>query len=169
MTPPRGPGSPDVTEIEIDLRMDDPGWTCLAGADRLAEAAVRAAAVETGLSGGGVAILLTDDETLRTLNGTWRGRDAPTNILSFPAGEAGRRESPPFLGDLALARQTLSREAAAAGLTLEAHYCHLVIHGVLHLLGYDHVADDDAQVMEAMEIAALARLGHPDPYTREGA
>jgi probable rRNA maturation factor len=131
---------------------------------RAAAAALQAAGV--AMSGiVEISVLLTDDNGIRGLNRAWRGIDKPTNVLSFPTPpgvpEAVRRQ----LGDVALAYETLEREAADEGKALVDHLSHLVVHGVLHLVGYDHAADDDAADMEAREVEALARLGIADPYT----
>ena len=110
-----------------------------------------------------VSVVLTDDAEQHELNRQWRGVDKPTNVLSFPQIE-------PFspvvglLGDITLARETLDQEAEELGLTLEAHFTHLVVHGFLHLLGYDHIADDEALKMEGLETQILATLGIADPY-----
>jgi probable rRNA maturation factor len=103
-------------------------------------------------------VLLTSDQAVRKLNAAYRGKDKPTNVLSFPSGEAQ------FLGDIAVAYGVSAREAKAEGKTLSAHLSHLVIHGVLHLLGYDHGRDKDALTMENLERQILARLGIADPY-----
>jgi probable rRNA maturation factor len=112
----------------------------------------------------GVAILLTDDAAIQDLNARFRGKDAPTNVLSFPAPETAR----PHLGDVALAYGVCAREAEAQGKTLEHHLMHLTAHGVLHLLGYDHQTDAEAEAMEALERRILAGLDAPDPYGAEG-
>lgn len=110
-----------------------------------------------------LSILLTDDAEQRELNQQWRGKDASTNVLSFPQIE-------PFgpvvglLGDITLARETLIREAEDQGVTFEDHFTHLVVHGFLHILGYDHLTDDEATAMEGLETAILATLGIADPY-----
>ncbi|MEQ9643678.1 MAG: rRNA maturation RNase YbeY [Alphaproteobacteria bacterium] len=114
---------------------------------------------------GEVCLLLTDAEHIRALNRDWRGRDRATNVLSFPAGEPARAGGPPlFLGDVAVAREVVVAEASAQAKSLDAHFTHLVVHGVLHLLGYDHQADADAVIMEDLERRVLARLGIADPY-----
>jgi probable rRNA maturation factor len=109
---------------------------------------------------GGVTILLADDATVQDLNARFRGKDAPTNVLSFPAPATAA----PHLGDIALAYGVCSREAQAQGKPLAHHLMHLTAHGVLHLLGYDHQSDADAEAMEALERKILAGLGVPDPY-----
>jgi len=121
-----------------------------------------------------VAVALIDDRAMRKLNRTYRGKDKPTNVLSFPAGEApedkwadkpeGKRAKSRPLGDVAIALGTVEREAKAQGKTLQDHLTHLMVHAVLHLLGYDHESDPDADEMEALERKALAALGIADPY-----
>jgi probable rRNA maturation factor len=112
-----------------------------------------------------VAVALIDDRAIRKLNRTYRGKDKPTNVLSFPAGEApeAKGKTRP-LGDVAIALGTVKREAKAQGKAVEDHVAHLMVHAVLHLLGYDHEADPDAEEMEALERKALAALGIADPY-----
>jgi probable rRNA maturation factor len=105
-----------------------------------------------------ISILFTNDEAVRRLNANYRGKDKPTNVLSFP------QPSGPLLGDVVLAAGTVRAEAALAGKPLEAHMAHLIIHGFLHLLGYDHGGEEEAEAMEAVERAALERMGIPDPY-----
>ena len=114
-----------------------------------------------------VDITLTDDAAQRTLNRTWRGKDAPTNVLSFPAADPAMPAppgAPLLLGDVVLAYETVRREAADQKKPFEDHLRHLVVHGVLHLLGYNHEDEADAAAMEAQEIAILAELGVPNPY-----
>ena len=138
-----------------------------------AEAVIRraivtaAGSVDADIGGAELAIMLTDDSTIRALNRDWRGHDNPTNVLSFPArsptaDKAGN--APRLLGDIAIAYETLCREADHEGKPFNHHLSHLAIHGFLHLIGYDHEDDDDAEVMEAREAEILARLGIPDPY-----
>ncbi len=111
-----------------------------------------------------LSIVLTDDAEQRGLNRDWRGKDSATNVLSFPQIE-------PFgpvigiVGDITLARETLEREALAQGTSFADHFVHLTVHGFLHILGYDHISDDDALVMEALETEILASLGIADPYS----
>ena len=118
-----------------------------------------------------VSVLFTSDSEVHSLNREWRNRDKPTNVLSFPMLErdlllALEAEGPPeMLGDVALAYATCAREAEEKGVTLDNHAAHLIIHGLLHLAGYDHVhSDAEAEAMEALEIAALAKMGIADPY-----
>ncbi len=145
--------------IEIEIEIEDGAWAkAMPDADGLARRAAEAAARLGGE--GSVAILLTDDEALRRLNARFGGRDAPTNVLAFSA--AANFEG--HLGDIALAFGVCAREAAEQGKTLADHLRHLAIHGVLHLLGYDHQAQDQARRMEAVERDLLATLGVADPY-----
>ncbi len=116
-------------------------------------------------------LLFTSDAEVHVLNREWRERDKPTNVLSFPMLERAELASlaadgpPVMLGDIALAAQTCAREAAEKGVTLEAHAAHLIVHGLLHLAGHDHVdSDAEAEAMEALETAILAKLGIADPY-----
>jgi probable rRNA maturation factor len=116
-----------------------------------------------------VSVLLADDAAVRDLNRAWRGRDKPTNVLSFPAFEPGTpvpADGPPVpLGDIAVALETVLREAEAEGKTPADHLAHLVVHGTLHLMGRDHEAGEaEAAAMEALEVAALATMGVADPY-----
>jgi probable rRNA maturation factor len=158
-----GPSPP----VGIDLDERAPAWrAALPEAAAVAERAARAA-----LAGGGAAgpaelsIVLADDALMRALNRQWRGRDAPTNVLSFPADEtAPAPDAPLLLGDVVLGFETVSGEAQAQEKPLAHHLAHLVIHGVLHLLGFDHESETEAQRMEALETRLLAGLGIPDPY-----
>jgi probable rRNA maturation factor len=113
-----------------------------------------------------VAVALIDDRAMRKLNRVYRGKDKPTNVLSFPSGEAADGKPPPRqpLGDIAIALGTVEREAKAQGKTVADHLAHLMVHAVLHLLGYDHESDPEAERMEALERKALAALGIDDPY-----
>lgn len=156
--------------VEVALACDE--WlTACPDAAALAEAAADAAlAGMVRRPGGGapvIEVLLADDAEQRQLNRDWRGVDAPTNVLAFPAWEPGA-EIPPgaplLLGDVVLALETVAREAEAQGKPLADHLSHLVVHGVLHLLGYDHATEAEAVAMEALETTILASLGVPDPY-----
>jgi len=110
-----------------------------------------------------LSVVLTDDEEQRELNRDWRGKDASTNVLSFPQIEPF---APVFgiLGDITLARETVTREAEELGKPFDHHFTHLVVHGFLHILGYDHIEEDEALQMEALETHILAELGIDDPY-----
>ncbi|AIR89283.1 rRNA maturation RNase YbeY [Pseudomonas cremoricolorata] len=109
-------------------------------------------------------IRLVDEAEGRELNHTWRHKDYATNVLSFPADVPDELLDIPLLGDLVICIPVVEREAHEQGKALDAHWAHLVIHGCLHLLGYDHIDDDEAEEMEALERTLLAELGHPDPY-----
>jgi probable rRNA maturation factor len=109
-----------------------------------------------------VTVLLTDDEEMRAHNRTWRGKDAPTNVLSFPANDGP--VGPGLIGDIALAYETAKKEAWDTSISLADHVSHLVVHGMLHLLGFDHMQDGEAEQMEDLERQALASLGIADPY-----
>ena len=140
----------------IEVEIDDEAWGAVADVeDRVHEAAM-AALDQPGL----ITVTLTDDDTVADLNQRFRGKAGPTNVLSFPAAETAR----PFLGDVILAHGVCTREAAEQGKPIADHLRHLVIHGVLHLLGHDHLEDDEAEAMEAKERTLLAKLGVPDPY-----
>lgn len=134
-------------------------------AERLRMAALTALdAAHRGIDGT-VTVVLSDDEEVRALNRQFRGADKPTNVLSFPGADMLAGSAPPrFLGDVILARETVRREAREQDKTFEDHATHLVVHGVLHLLGYTHDSDQDADRMEALEVAILAELGVADPY-----
>jgi probable rRNA maturation factor len=115
-----------------------------------------------------LAVMLTDDAGIRTLNSNWRGIDKPTNVLSFPAlqptGAGGPDDAPRMLGDIAIAYETTRREADDEQKPFDHHLSHLAVHGFLHLIGYDHEKDDDAETMESLEAEILAQLGIPDPF-----
>ncbi|MFG0834453.1 rRNA maturation RNase YbeY [Aeromonas bivalvium] len=110
-----------------------------------------------------VTVRLVDEAESRELNHTYRGKDSPTNVLSFPF-EAPPGLELPLLGDLVICRQVVEREAAEQNKPLEAHWAHMVVHGSLHLLGYDHIEDEEAEEMEALEREIMAELGFADPY-----
>lgn len=141
-------------------------WPNEADLLRLVERAVAATFTETGSEGASeLSIVFSDDAHIQALNAGWRGKDKPTNVLSFPAfPPSGGSLLPPMLGDIVLASETVARESGMENKPLEHHITHLVIHGLLHLLGHDHETDAEADEMEAIERAALARLAIPDPY-----
>jgi probable rRNA maturation factor len=144
-----------------DVEVEDPAWSvALPDAETLVRTAADATLASEGAVGEGVTLLLTDDQTIRELNQRFRAQDRPTNVLSFPAPQNPER----FLGDIALAYGVCAHEAEAQGKSLAHHLQHLVAHGVLHLLGYDHVTDAQANEMEDLERAVLAGLGIADPY-----
>ena len=149
-------------------------WQAEPDAEAIIHRAIAAAAetVDTGLAIGAgeaeLAVMLTDDAGIRTLNSNWRGIDKPTNVLSFPAlqptGRSGPDDAPRMLGDIAIAYETTRKEADDEQKPFDHHLSHLAVHGFLHLIGYDHEKDTDAEAMEALEQEILAQLGIPDPY-----
>jgi probable rRNA maturation factor len=147
----------------IDIEIEDERWLRIVpDAEDLTRRAAEAALA--GERGDNITVLLSDDRTVRELNGRFRGRDAPTNVLSFPAFDNPEG----FIGDIALAFETCEREAGEQGKTLAHHLQHLVAHGALHLVGYDHQSDAEAEAMEALEREILSGLGVPDPYAANG-
>ena len=160
--------------LTIDIAVATKPWERIRAA-RLATRAARAAydaapAARKPKGDAELAIVLTSDAVVRRLNRTYRGKDKPTDVLSFPAWSADEpsREGDCTLGDVVIAHGVAARDAKADSKPLEAHLTHLVVHGVLHLLGYDHMRDDDAAVMERLEISVLKKLGLPNPYDRPG-
>jgi probable rRNA maturation factor len=152
--------------VDIDLIVEAGNWPEEGELLQLVERAAAAAFAETGATGRSeLSVVFSDDGHIQKLNAGWRGKDKPTNVLSFPAfPHVKGGPLPPMLGDIVLAAETVAREAALEDKPLENHITHLVIHGLLHLLGYDHETDAEAEEMEAIERAALARLAIPDPY-----
>jgi probable rRNA maturation factor len=154
--------------IAIDISVEAGDWPQKRKLRSLVDKAVAAALGDARVdaeAGSELSVVFSDDAHIRTLNSGWRGKDKPTNVLSFPAFPVKIGEKlPPMLGDVVLAAETVAREAELEGKPLDHHITHLVIHGVLHLLGHDHEDDAEAEAMEALERAALARLAIPDPY-----
>ena len=147
--------------FSIHLEYGDPRWRKVRGLSaRLAVAAERALRRARAPRKAALTILLTGDAQLKTLNRDFRGKNKPTNVLSFPA--AANKDG--YLGDVALAFGVTRKEAAAGGKTFADHATHLAVHGVLHLLGYDHVSAAKAKLMEPLETRILAELGIADPY-----
>jgi probable rRNA maturation factor len=144
----------------IEVEIEEPAWTTALAdpADAARRAAEAASRTATGSAPGDIVILLTNDAALKDLNARFLSKDRPTNVLSFPDASAGR------LGDIALAFGVCQAEASVQSKPLADHLAHLVVHGVLHLMGYDHLADEDAAVMEDRERALLAEMNIPDPY-----
>lgn len=162
----------------LDITLEDGRWQA-AGLEALAEAAFAATLRHLDLDPASceIGLLACDDARIAGLNGDFRGKPAPTNVLSWPAEERaaetpGARPRPPqpgpdgviALGDIAIAWDTCTREAAEQGKPFSAHVTHLLVHGLLHLLGHDHMRDADATLMEATEVEILGKLGLPDPY-----
>jgi probable rRNA maturation factor len=139
-------------------------WSRQPGAPALLRRTISAAAAAVR-STGEVAVLLTDDASIRTLNRDWRRRNVPTNVLSFPAPAVpAARGATPLLGDIVIAYESTEREAIDEHKPFAHHLAHLAVHGFLHLVGYDHLDDEEAEQMERLEAAILARLDVPDPY-----
>jgi probable rRNA maturation factor len=162
--------------VTVDVVIEDERWAA-AGIEALSTRAVGATLAHLGHAVGAweVVVLACDDARIAALNADFRGKPRPTNVLSWPSEDRASEEagaapaSPdaeqgPELGDIALAYETCAREAAEAGIPFENHVLHLVVHGTLHLLGYDHVRDADGDLMEMTEVEILASLGVPDPY-----
>lgn len=163
----------------VDCVIEDDRWQALGLAD-LSDRAVRASLTQLGLASSGFTLCLMgcDNTRIAALNADFRGKPQATNVLSWPSDdraaetsggapqpvEPGEADDPESLGDIAIAYDTVAREAVEAGKTLQDHTTHLVVHGFLHLLGYDHVQDADAALMEGLEVAILAQLGISDPY-----
>lgn len=159
-----------TAELEIDISTPSEGWP--QGITELAEMAALAA---WGTKGGAdqgrmaeLSLVFADDDMVQGLNLEWRGKDKPTNVLSFPADDFDIPEAPRMLGDVILALQTVRLEAIEQNKDFNHHLAHLIIHGVLHLLGHDHIEDEDAVVMEALEVELLAGLNIQNPYVIGG-
>jgi len=149
----------------IDVIVRSARWRKRPTAKTIVKKAVLAAARAVSTRPTELAIVLSDDSAIRTLNRDWRGKNAPTNVLSFPAAAPGKwRSASPYVGDIVIAYQTTAREAVAEGKPFNHHLSHLAVHGFLHLLGYDHENDRDAEQMERLERRILKRLAVPDPY-----
>ena len=164
--------SPTGSSLEIEVVRHAEIWHRIAGGDaRLARAARGAyAAASPGRQETCEAtIVLTDDAEMRALNRAWRGKDSSTNVLSFPAGDSpgAIAGEPRPLGDVVLAGETVLAEAAGRDIPAADHAAHLVVHGMLHLLGFDHEANEDTETMEALETSVLSALGIADPYAED--
>ena len=174
------PASGPDLDLDLDISVTCPLWTkILPGAAALSEIAAAAAFRMAPINGSAdpkaeVSIVLADDDFVRALNRDYRGRDESTNVLSFPASEPDDERAPPppgaprLLGDIVVAYQTTIGEAAGQGKTLGDHLCHLVVHGMLHLLGFDHQMPAPAEAMERLEIEILAGLDIANPYESGG-
>lgn len=150
--------------LSIAFAVNAEGWP--ENLEAVAETAIREALKQSEAEVTGVtevSVVLTDDAEQRELNRQWRGFDKSTNVLSFPQIEPFAPVSG-LLGDITLARETVEKEAEEMGISFEAHFTHLVVHGFLHLLGYDHIEEEDAEEMEGLETDILATLGIADPY-----
>jgi probable rRNA maturation factor len=180
MKPPPAIAEPDTVRQEpdptvhvlpeVEVVIESEAWQELPDAEDIVRRAIRAAGASDaaiGCCNSEISVLFCDDATIAALNGRWRGQERPTNVLSFPGhplhGGVMIQERMP-LGDIAISYETLVREARDSGKTASAHLAHLVVHGFLHLAGYDHETDDEAEDMEGLEREILARMGVADPY-----
>jgi probable rRNA maturation factor len=156
---------PGRARIEIEVIVRSARWRKRPAAKTVVKSAILAAAKAVSTRQAELAIVLSDDSAVRRLNRQWRGKNAPTNVLSFPAATPGKgRSTSPYIGDVVIAYQTTAREAVAEGKPFNHHLAHLAVHGFLHLLDYDHDNDRDAEAMERLERRILARIGVADPY-----
>lgn len=154
-----------MSELTIDVLVEDEAWTALVSDAASLVAQVLSHAAEAEAVCGVVTVLLADDAAVQGLNARFRGQDKPTNVLSFPGPDLGAGAAGAvFWGDIALASGVLAREAEAGAKPASAHLAHLVLHGFLHLLGYDHETEAQAAAMETLETKLLAEMGYPDPY-----
>jgi probable rRNA maturation factor len=149
--------------VSITLLVAEPGWRRVRGLSARLKRAAKLALERAGRSDGAFTLLLADDAKLRALNLTFRAKDKPTNVLSFPA------RGKDYLGDVAMAYGVTRREAREQKKSFADHATHLAVHGVLHLLGYDHETARAAKIMEPLEVAILSELGIGDPYARKAA
>lgn len=156
-----------MSMIAVDILAESPLWG--AAEDWRAEVesavAMAAAAADAEIADDAeLSLLLTDDASIRLLNRDHRGIDKPTNVLSFPQEDPEADAYGPLLGDIVVAHETVAREAVEEDISFRDHFLHMIVHGFLHLVGYDHMNDDEAGEMEGLETAILARLGIADPY-----
>jgi len=154
--------------VAVDVVVEAGAWgeeDALAPAIEAVVAAALARKPATVVPGAELAVILTDDAAIRKVNREHRGVDKPTNVLSFPISDPDATRFGPLLGDILVARETVAREAAERGWSLDHYLAHMVVHGFLHLLGYDHQIEEDAERMERLEAAILADLGIDDPFT----
>jgi probable rRNA maturation factor len=180
--PPRRRRLPPTVDIVVASAL----WSVQRSAKTVLRRSIAEAAMAVSTTEGELAIVLTDDKAIRALNRDWRRKDAATNVLSFPAKNPVKtptmkptknpsrkprptRGTPHLLGDIVIAYETTEREARAEHKPFAHHLAHLAVHGFLHLVGYDHAADDEANAMEGLETAILARLDVPNPYIARGA
>lgn len=151
---------------DIDITVEAGSWAPEETLHAIVNTAVDACLAELGLEGDSeLSLLFTDDAHIQVLNREWRGKDKPTNVLSFPAFDTAPGDPlPPMMGDIVIAYETVESEAALEKKRFDHHLTHLIVHGQLHLLGYDHEDEEEAEEMEALERRILARLDIPDPY-----
>lgn len=162
-----------MAAFDFQVSREAEGWPDEAQLEALVSDVIRVAALYLEKQEGQpfpaqpveLSLVFTDDEAIREINAEWRDKDKPTNVLSFPAFPVTPGAMPgPMLGDIVIARETVAREAGELDKSFDDHLTHLLVHGFLHLLGYDHIENDDAEVMERLETRILATLGLSDPY-----
>lgn len=151
--------------VHIDIAIEAPVWEALPDLEALAERVIRQSEAVTGVKLAKdceVSLAFCDDAAIRALNARWRGKDKPTNVLSFPT--PGALHKKPLLGDVVIAYETVAREAQQEGSSLADHTAHMIFHGFLHLIGYDHETSAEAEEMETLERRIAQELGIKDPY-----
>jgi probable rRNA maturation factor len=159
----------DDIDDRVEFVMDSELWSKYPDAEATIRKAVAQAAHVSTQMHGDVAVVLTDDAAMHALNKRWRGQDKPTNVLSFPTQACARGEEPAHLGDIVIAFETTAAEAEREAKPFAHHLAHLAVHGYLHLIGYDHETERDAETMEQLETKILAHIGVPDPYASDEA
>lgn len=168
--PPSRASPAGTVLIELDVIHEGGDWSAITDIEDVIRRAAEAAAriPRSGLAGAGAALALSSDEHVAMLNGAYRGKHGPTNVLSFPAGADHPQVpgDPRFLGDIIFAAETVAAEAASMGISASHHLQHLVVHGLLHLAGFDHETEEEAVEMETLETEILATLGIADPYAK---
>jgi|ERR1700688_4537439 len=161
MMPPLERRAPAPT---IDIQVQSPLWDAQPLAAQTVRDAITAAAAKIARSSGEVSVVLTDDASIGKLNREWRGVDKPTNVLSFPISKTKAGGGDWILGDIVIAYETLAQECDVKGVIFLHHLAHLTVHGFLHLIGYDHLNDSDAEAMESLESKIMRSMKMPDPY-----
>ena len=161
---------PSGGRVTHDIVRESLLWEAEKDVDATIERAIAEASAGMSTKDAELAIVLSDDSSIRALNQMWRGLDKPTNVLSFPTDDTGPAQGAPLLlGDIVIAYETTKREAEEQGIPFLHHLAHLTVHGFLHLCGYDHEQDDEAETMEQLERQILARMQIPDPYAARDA
>jgi len=160
---PRDKDKATDADMSIDVMIDSDLWKKQPGAEDIVRKAIAEATRVVPHKRAEMAVVLTDDTAMRALNKRWRGKDKPTNVLSFPA-QTTLGAAAPHLGDIVIAFEITALEAEREGKPFAHHLTHLAVHGYLHLLGHDHETDREAEAMERLETKILARIGIPDPY-----
>ena len=160
-----GRRNPAARPLTIDIALQSTLWNARRGVKAILRRALQQASAAAAVTDGEISVVLCDDHAMRALNRDWRRKDTPTNVLAFPV-DTGKAtvERPRLLGDIVIAYETLEREARAQGKPFAEHLAHLAVHGFLHLVGHDHSTNVQAEKMERLETAILARLDIPNPY-----